>query len=335
MQQTKTPTEYRVDDQELLLDVYKKLMWNRLVPKIPASIAPNTITILGQVAAMLVVVTSYAAVVAGMPLLYPVSALLLLAYLTADNVDGAHARRTGQASPLGEFLDHGLDGLASGAVLVTTCLVLRVDGVAMVLLCALGALGFLLLFWEQFRTGLLVIPKVSSTEGVTFLMVIQLSMWLLGDPAYLHFSMTEVNVATVIIGIVLVGYAAAMAPPIVRALGRNVSPLELLGPASLAAACVAFAVLGAEALIPAVAVSVLGAEVVCRMIVLRHRGQEGPILTRWHALIALPLVGALAAPDAWTVTGWATLSMFTTVTLYAITLVRGASTLIAGSEATA
>ncbi len=32
-------------------------------------------------------------------------------YTWCDNADGAHARRTGQASSLGELLDHGLDML--------------------------------------------------------------------------------------------------------------------------------------------------------------------------------------------------------------------------------
>ena len=40
---------------------------------------------------------------------YIAAALFLTAYVFCDNADGGHARRTGQTSPYGEFLDHGLD----------------------------------------------------------------------------------------------------------------------------------------------------------------------------------------------------------------------------------
>ncbi len=66
-------------------------------------------------------------------------------------------------SALGEFLDHGLDGLASCAVLLCTAFALRVDGLALVGLVAFGSLGFGSVFWAQYRTGLLVTPRVSAT----------------------------------------------------------------------------------------------------------------------------------------------------------------------------
>ena len=98
----------------------------------------------------------------------------LLTYLTCDNVDGPHARRSGQTSTLGEFLDHGLDGVASGAVLLTSAAILRMDGIWYLLLVLLGAIGFAMPFWEQFRTGVLVIPEISSTEGITTVVVLDL-----------------------------------------------------------------------------------------------------------------------------------------------------------------
>lgn len=91
--------------------------------------------------------------------------------LTADNVDGPHARRTGRSSPLGEFLDHGLDGLGVASCLLATAFMLQLDGVMMATLCAMAGLGFTAVFWEQFWTGVSIIPKVSTTEGVTLLAV--------------------------------------------------------------------------------------------------------------------------------------------------------------------
>ena len=37
--------------------------------------------------------------------------LAYLAYILLDNLDGAHARNTGQSSKLGHFLDHFVDFL--------------------------------------------------------------------------------------------------------------------------------------------------------------------------------------------------------------------------------
>lgn len=328
----KPPTEYIVDDQELLLGFYKKLLWDRLVKRIPASIAPNSITILGQVCAILAVITA-AAAAGGHPILYVVSAALLLGYLTCDNVDGAHARRTGQASPLGEFLDHGLDGLASAATLVITGIILRIDAVPFVLLCTLAAAGFALVFWEQFRTGLLVIAKFSATEGVTFLILVELLMAFTGDPTWLHFSMTEFTVGTAIVGVVLIGYAGAMAPPMIRASQKGTKLWELLPVLAVAGSAVAFPVLGGNALIPAVAVGVFGADIVCRMIVLRHRGATGPILSPIHLLMVIPVAPAALAPDAWTVTGWSAVALIVSVTSYSWTLYRGATEMIERHEA--
>lgn len=328
------PVEYKVDDQELLLGFYKAVLWNRMVPRIPRAITPNTITIVGQIMGLLAVVFAWLAV-SGHPVGYLLSALSLLTYLTFDNIDGAHARRTGRCSPLGEFLDHGLDGVASGAVLLTTGLVLRVDPIPLVLLCVLGAVGFSMVFWEQYRTGHLVIPKVSSTEGVTFLILIQLALLIFGDPATLNFSESGFNVAHAIVVIVLVGYAAALAPPIVRAAQHGVRPWELIPLALVAGSFAVYPVMGGHPIIPAVAVGMLGADVVCRMIVKRHRRQWSAITSRLHVLVVLPAIGAVAAPNAWTVNGWSALALIIVSALYSRTLFRGVSEMLARGNARA
>src|SRR5579884_3754966 len=96
--------DYRSVDRALLLGFYQRLFWNRLVEALPAALAPNAITLAGEGCAVLAAVAT-AGAVAGHRWLYPLSALLLLAYMTGDNIDGPHARRTGQTSALGEFLD--------------------------------------------------------------------------------------------------------------------------------------------------------------------------------------------------------------------------------------
>ena len=48
---------------------------------------------------------------------YACNAALLFAYQTLDGSDGKQARRTGSGSPLGEFVDHGVDAWAVAPVL--------------------------------------------------------------------------------------------------------------------------------------------------------------------------------------------------------------------------
>ena len=304
----KSAASYRVQDDELLLDFYKKLLWNRIVPRIPASIAPNTLTIIGQICGVLSAVAT-AAAVAGQPVFYLLSCFLLLAYLTFDNIDGAHARRTKQCSPLGEFLDHGLDGIASAGILILSGFVLGLQGEWLVLLCFLGAFGFTALFWEQFRTGLLVIPRFSSTEGVTLLVVYQLVRFFIGNPPSLAFSLDTITVGTVLAFVVLLGYVGAGIPSMQRAYRFGVSPWELVPLAVLMSAQLAFSALGAHALIPAATVGLLGANVTCRLILMRHRGDTHPFIAPLMWLTVVPLLVPAIAPNLWTPTGWAFISL--------------------------
>lgn len=323
----KASAAYRVQDDELLLDFYKKLLWNRIVPRIPAAITPNTLTIVGQICGVLSAIATGAAV-SGYPIFYLVSAFLLLAYLTFDNIDGAHARRTNQCSPLGEFLDHGLDGVASTAILIVTGFVLTLDSTWFVSLCALGAFGFVALFWEQFRTGLLVIPRFSSTEGLTVLMLYQVLRFFVGNPEWLAFSVDTITVGTVLVALVFAGYVGAGIPSMRRAARLGVPSWELLPLFALMAAQVPYAHLGAHTLVPATTVGIIGANVVCRMIVLRHRGEAGPILSLATWLSALPLAVPAFASDAWTPTGWALISLGIVALDYARTVWVGGNDLL-------
>jgi len=303
------PTNYRVQDDELLLDFYKKLLWNRIIPRIPASITPNTLTIVGQICGVLSAVATGAAV-AGAPIFYLVSAFLLMAYLTFDNIDGAHARRTGQTSSLGEFLDHGLDGIASAAILIVTGMVLTIDhNWLIVALCMLGAFSFVVLFWEQFRTGLLVIPRFSSTEGVTVLFVYQIVRFFAGSPPWLEFSLDHITAGTVLVAVVFVGYAGAAIPSMLRARKVGVSALELAPLFALMGAQIAFSYLGSHPLVPAATVGIIGADVTCRLILLRHRGESGPLIAHVLWLSVLPLIVPAVAPNVWTPTGWALVAL--------------------------
>lgn len=320
-------TTYKVDDQELLLGFYKRILWDWLVPRIPHAITPNALTIGGQLMAL------FGALVCGLATqghtgLYFVSALMFLAYLTADNVDGPHARRTGRSSPLGEFLDHGLDGSASAALLLATTFMLQLDGVMMATMCAIAGLGFTAVFWEQFRTGVLIIPKVSTTEGVSLLAVCLMVIAFTGEPTWMHFSFEVITPGTILVLAILVGYAAACLPPVVRTARAGKSPLELVPVLIVTVGQTLFAVLGSNGIAPAIGAGLVAGDVTCRIIVLRHRGQHGPIMSPILWLTLVPLALAAALPDVWHPTGWAIVAMGIIIVSYLVGLVRGGRELL-------
>jgi phosphatidylglycerophosphate synthase len=338
---TKTPAKYTVKDEELLLDFYKKLLWNRMIPKIPASVTPNTLTVIGQICGVLSAVATYGAAVGEIPFLYLVSSFLLLAYLTFDNIDGAHARRTGQTSPLGEFLDHGLDGLASASVLILTGFVLGLnrDPLLMVTLCALGGFGFTAVFWEQFRTGVLIIPKVSTTEGITLLMLFQTARFVVhsfapGAAHALDFDPTAPTVGTIIVVITLLGYAFAGIPCVMRAAKVGVPGWELIPLLMLVAVQVAFSALLTQSnaapwmhLMPAATAGLIGADVTCRLIIIRHRGERGPFIHPSMWLTVVPLAVPVLT-HVWTPAGWAAVSFGLATLSYARNIWLGSKELL-------
>jgi len=51
--------------------------------------------------------------------IYVIHAICLFLYQTLDALDGKHARRTGNSSPLGELFDHGCDAVSTTMVVLT------------------------------------------------------------------------------------------------------------------------------------------------------------------------------------------------------------------------
>lgn len=158
---------YRVEDRSVLLPHYKRLLVDPVLAHVPARLSPNAITHVGHLLCL-----------SALLVLWPVprgwalaaSALLLHAYLWCDNADGAHARRTGQASTAGEYLDHGLDlancvyiGVVSAAAIDRHA---QTSGlaIAMIIPCAAA-----FTVWEQAVTGVFRLGMLNQIESMIFL----------------------------------------------------------------------------------------------------------------------------------------------------------------------
>jgi len=161
--------EYSVQDRSILLPWYKKRVVDPVVARLPRGLHPNTITHAGH----LLNLVGLLAVVVSHPgrggLVYLVPALTLHLYNLCDNADGAHARRTGQSSPLGELLDHGLDllNVAYIATLAAFSLGATPLGTVTMVTCITGAAAAV--YWEQAETGVFQLGLLNQVEA-TFLL---------------------------------------------------------------------------------------------------------------------------------------------------------------------
>ena len=88
--------------------------WNWLVSMVPASCAPNVLTLGGAICILqgFLIVQTY---LGTYPKLAVSTACALgWTYFSLDAIDGKHARNTRQSSPLGELFDHACDNLSVG-----------------------------------------------------------------------------------------------------------------------------------------------------------------------------------------------------------------------------
>jgi phosphatidylglycerophosphate synthase len=171
--------EYRVEDRSILLPYYKRLFVDPLLPFIPTRVSPNAITHAGHVANLAAVLLLLGAGTSrGWP--YVFAAVLLHVQVWCDNADGGHARRTGQCSPLGEFLDHGLDVLNVVYIGLLTCAALGVTSGWWVALTLIVPSAVSVTYWEQAVTGMFRLGLLNQVESAVVLAGVLLTASVVG-----------------------------------------------------------------------------------------------------------------------------------------------------------
>jgi ethanolaminephosphotransferase len=149
------------------LDNLLNPMWTALTEFLPFRMAPNLVTLCGAFHGMLCYVWTWIAapeaVEAVPPYLLVANAYCLFTAYTLDCMDGKQARRTGNSSPLGQLLDHGLDGLCVLAHVAAVHAWLRAGDTLQ--LQVVLQLSFYMAQWEEFYTGIL--PHATGPIGVT------------------------------------------------------------------------------------------------------------------------------------------------------------------------
>jgi len=162
---------YESRDKSILLPYFRRYLWDPMGGLVPDWFAPNTLTILGCLCALgglwsaLLIDPSH-------PRLYLIPAAMLFLYTTFDNMDGAHARRTGQSTPLGEFVDHWLDTLNAAFASFAVGHALGLPEWLIVSVVAAGILAMFATYWEQRVTGVIQLGRVGNLEALVLLVIL-------------------------------------------------------------------------------------------------------------------------------------------------------------------
>ncbi|KAF7459272.1 cdp-alcohol phosphatidyltransferase superfamily protein [Cryptosporidium felis] len=111
------------------LDLKMNSFWELLACKIPDSISPNLLTVLGFISSFIaIMIIMFHNPMLNNTINFYVSiavSILLFLYQTLDAVDGKHARRLKLSSPLGQLLDHGLDSYTTVFFVTIFCAACR------------------------------------------------------------------------------------------------------------------------------------------------------------------------------------------------------------------
>jgi len=279
----------------LMHRLYKPILFRAIAEALPTRLHPNVITLIGQACAVLAALAAYWAA-RGTTALYPACALLHFVYLASDNVDGMHARRTGQTSLVGELLDHGLDGIAILCLALTAGFILHVDGPFLVLFAALPGLAFLLAHWEHQQTGYFG-PVTGQADGYTLGVILALVAFAFHNPRWLTFSFGRLNAATAIVGLLFPASLVAVLGPSLRAWKAGARFAEVGLASVLLASMHLYALLGAPGWCVAATVGVFATDLGVRAVHARIAERDDGLLSPRHGFVVAPWLGCLASPS--------------------------------------
>ena len=196
---------YQSSQDSILRPYYQRWIWNPLLEMIPASWSPNSLTLLSTgccalsfLLALFLNQSTFAMLAA---------AVLVFAYVSLDNMDGAHARRTEQSSPLGEFLDHWLDTLNNGFVVLGACLAVGLGPLLTLLVFAAGTLAFFGVQLELRYTGVFRMGRIADIEGNTAVSGLYILVALFGHSLFLSEIYEGGPTLATVIGIGVMGQA--------------------------------------------------------------------------------------------------------------------------------
>ena len=196
---------YESSQDSILRPYYQRWIWNPLLEVIPASWSPNSLTLLSTLCCALSFLLALFLNESTFAML--MAAVLVFAYVSLDNMDGAHARRTEQSSPLGEFLDHWLDTLNNGFVVLGACAAVGLGPLLTLLVFAAGTLAFFGVQLELRYTGVFRMGRIADIEGNTAVSGLYILVALFGHHLFLSEIFSGGPTIATLIGLGVMGQA--------------------------------------------------------------------------------------------------------------------------------
>ena len=286
---------YELEDRSLSERWLGIVFWDPIARRLPHSLHPNYITVTGFIFSLTTLFFVWL-VLHGHRIGYLGACVCFLAWFAADNVDGRHARRTGQASRLGEFLDHWFDLFTSLIVTFTAVMFLRLDGIWLMVLAGIISTGYFASMWEQRHSGVFHIEEVGANEAVVVLVSLYVVLFYLPDASWLVWGQQALSAATVVLAIVLL----AGSWTVIAAIRRCKGPVWEFLPVVLAS--IALSVIGLQGIWPepiaAASILVMHGLLSGPLILTRLSGAEskvrGPVVA---AAAGVALIGLLLWPS--------------------------------------
>jgi phosphatidylglycerophosphate synthase len=287
---------YQVIDRELLLPAYKRFIVQPLLPAIPATVHPNTLTHIAHLCC-LAAATLLCAFQPSRGWLLILAMLLANAYVWLDNADGGHARRTGRASLYGEVLDHGLDILNAAYMGLILARTLGADAAWTVVVAAASTASMAVNTWEQAQTGIFQLGRIQQVEFAFALSVLMVASAWLGTDYWAGTVVGPVTLQAVLLACVPLAVFSGMVQSVLRVRKTAAPWLAVSGYMLLVAALTALGVRGdMPALVAVLLVTLVSGAFGARMLLHRVRGEQARIGASygvWATLLCLALaVGA-------------------------------------------
>ena len=205
---------YQCRDSSLLLPYFRRYVSQQILKVIPRTCAPNLLSLLANLISFLVfalvtgVMGPFDEMARSSQLVFLLPAIGIFVYVALDNTDGLQARRIGLSSPLGDFMDHWLDGLSGFMVPLGIMVVLRVDDVLTLMVIVASVWAFWATNWDKKKSGVMKLPPLGDVEGNMVAMVIYVTTAVLGVAIW-HTQVAGVSVVDALVAIVFIGLMSA------------------------------------------------------------------------------------------------------------------------------
>jgi len=112
--------KYSVIDNSITTKIFTPL-WNHLVTLVPRTVAPNILTLVGLFCNIYAYYITVYYIQDYPQTISLLAGLLNFIYMHLDAIDGKHARKIRNSSPLGELFDHSCDNIGIIFMMLTLC----------------------------------------------------------------------------------------------------------------------------------------------------------------------------------------------------------------------